>query len=444
MECAGIKYNLQAVVASLKPESDGIRLLSIKEVLQAHGMRVAARKGVSAEEMLDSLTPSRLAIFPAVLSVNKETEAIDWRHYFVAMLDKDGHPTIYDVPRVAKKIDASVLNELLKLTEGMVLFAEMDEATSEAHPRYSPQLDFGEFEISGPGQYDVYRKDIEISVPSNGRPLLIEDVQASCGCTVAAIQDRLIRPGNTGHIQVSIRANGWGIGDLSKQINIYTSQVAEPFSVAVRGKGKPGVHTLPDVIVTPLVHRVNYETIQNGTVRLVANLSGNPQDLVDLIAQGKEEYVRGTVALKALSPNHGEVNISINPGVECLEKLKLGINQTCSLELRLKSHLDRNPHVIQLHLNARKAARCEPAVLDVSPGGRPRDVSLIVSDGGNWALAEEQSLPRGIHVGSSASLKAFLVSADSSAETGTLALNVHLQAGTDRYLASLVVNVRPQ
>lgn len=444
LECAGIQYKLPAVVSALKPESDGIRLLNIKDVLLAYGMRVEARKGVSAEDMLKHLTPSRMAIFPAIARLNRETEVADWRHYFVAMLDKDGQPTIYDVPKVTKKADVTVLNELLKLTDGMVLFAECGNTMNEILPQWSARLDFGEFEVSGPDQYEEYKKDIEIAVPSGGRPLLIEDVQANCGCTVAAIQDRLIRPGCTGRIQVSIRAHGWGLGDVSKHVHIYTSQGAEPLKVAVRGKGMPGIHTLPAVQLTPSVHRVTYETVQKGSITLVTNLSGMPEDLSDLVARGKEEGIRGTVALKKLSANHGELNISIEPSVECLEKLKMGINQTCRLELGLKSHPERDPHVVHVHLNARKVARFDPAVIEVLQGGTSHDVSLVVSDGRKWSLAEKQTLPPGIRVGTNATSGAIAVSADANAAVGAVSLNFELQEGQDRYLSNLVVNVRPQ
>ena len=68
------------------------------------------------------------------------------------------------------------------------------------------------------------------------KPLVIQKVQASCGCTVPSYPTEPIAPGKSGDIKIEYNA-GAVEGDFSKTVTIYSNDAASPRKV-FRVKGK--------------------------------------------------------------------------------------------------------------------------------------------------------------------------------------------------------------
>ena len=81
------------------------------------------------------------------------------------------------------------------------------------------------------------------------KPLKIESVQSTCGCTVATSIHSLIAPGELGQIQVMFNSAGV-MGDISKQLRVDTNDPKQPtrfltIGGSVTPAGNPGQSSRP-------------------------------------------------------------------------------------------------------------------------------------------------------------------------------------------------------
>ena len=84
--------------------------------------------------------------------------------------------------------------------------------------------DFGEI-------YQWTNPKTEIAVKNTGnRDLRILDVKASCGCTVAVISDRLIKPGSEGRLRIEFASYNF-TGKIAKDVVLVTDDPASPNKV---------------------------------------------------------------------------------------------------------------------------------------------------------------------------------------------------------------------
>ncbi|MBK8574267.1 MAG: DUF1573 domain-containing protein [Elusimicrobia bacterium] len=75
------------------------------------------------------------------------------------------------------------------------------------------------------------------------KPLKIESVKTTCGCTVASPTNSLIAPGDVGQIQVTFDPQG-RLGDISKQIRVETNDPHHPMSfLTIGGTVAPVSHS---------------------------------------------------------------------------------------------------------------------------------------------------------------------------------------------------------
>jgi hypothetical protein len=66
------------------------------------------------------------------------------------------------------------------------------------------------------------------------KPLKIESVKTTCGCTVASPLNSLIAPGELGQIQVTFDSKG-KMGDISRQIRVETNDPNHPMNLLTIG-----------------------------------------------------------------------------------------------------------------------------------------------------------------------------------------------------------------
>ena len=88
--------------------------------------------------------------------------------------------------------------------------------------------DYGKIEKDADGKRSF------VFTNTGNRPLIIENVKGSCGCTVPTKPEAPIMPGETGTIKVKYATNR--VGRFSKTVTI-TSNASEPKKV-VRIKGE--------------------------------------------------------------------------------------------------------------------------------------------------------------------------------------------------------------
>ncbi len=81
-------------------------------------------------------------------------------------------------------------------------------------------LDFGEM-ISGA------KLDKKLTIKNTGKDtLIIEKVQASCGCTAALISQNVIPPGDTGSISIGFNSQGFE-GRVQKTVTVYSNDTSK-------------------------------------------------------------------------------------------------------------------------------------------------------------------------------------------------------------------------
>lgn len=79
-------------------------------------------------------------------------------------------------------------------------------------------------------------------------PLSIEEVDTSCGCTIANAPKGPIKPGETARVSVSIDTSG-KVGAMAKTLTIKTDQPGQPHVLTLKGRVEHFGEGLPDVSV---------------------------------------------------------------------------------------------------------------------------------------------------------------------------------------------------
>lgn len=69
---------------------------------------------------------------------------------------------------------------------------------------------------------------------TGNKPLKIESVETTCGCTVATPTNTLIAPGEVGQIQVTFDSKGKA-GEISRQVRIRTNDPKNPMNFLTIG-----------------------------------------------------------------------------------------------------------------------------------------------------------------------------------------------------------------
>lgn len=72
---------------------------------------------------------------------------------------------------------------------------------------------------------------------SGDTPILIQNVQTSCGCTTASKPEEPIQPGKKG--EISVKYDTKRVGDFTKTITVTTNVQPEPIILTIKGKVLP-------------------------------------------------------------------------------------------------------------------------------------------------------------------------------------------------------------
>lgn len=90
---------------------------------------------------------------------------------------------------------------------------------------------FGNIRINHPVSYVFTFKN------TSDKPLVIENAEASCGCTTPSYTKLPIRKNQTGKIKVTFNAEA--PGNFTKTVNVKFSGIQRPIILTIQGKGVP-------------------------------------------------------------------------------------------------------------------------------------------------------------------------------------------------------------
>ncbi|GMT42798.1 MAG: hypothetical protein IEMM0002_1209 [bacterium] len=107
----------------------------------------------------------------------------------------------------------------------------------------------------------------------------ITNVTPSCGCTAAAPENKIIKPGNEGFIYATFNPVGKK-GKFSTTVTIETSARTKPYVVTLKAditvaSGKPVAVKLPPPMITVHPLEVNFGTLQKGQTAIYKIIIGN-------------------------------------------------------------------------------------------------------------------------------------------------------------------------
>ncbi len=74
-------------------------------------------------------------------------------------------------------------------------------------------------------------------------PLLIQNVQTSCGCTTAEKPSEPVQPGKKS--KISVKYDTKRVGDVNKTITVTTNVQTEPIILTIKGKVQPAPAVTP-------------------------------------------------------------------------------------------------------------------------------------------------------------------------------------------------------
>ncbi len=89
------------------------------------------------------------------------------------------------------------------------------------------RVDFGTLAIGNPQQRMVWLKN------TGSKPLMVQDVVVSCGCTKVDYPEKPIMPNETGYLTISYDADK--VGNFHKTITLYCNAVNSPLQIELKG-----------------------------------------------------------------------------------------------------------------------------------------------------------------------------------------------------------------
>lgn len=153
---------------------------------------------------------------------------------------------------------------------------------------------------------------------SGDKPLAIENIEASCGCTVAKWDKKNIAPGTSSEISVSYNAEM--LGHFTKQVAVYTNASKRPTYLTIYGNV---VAQLPDYIgeykrkIGDI--KLNTEDIEFDDV----NIGDTPVKTIEIFNEGTKtykpelmhlpKYLSAKAIPETLLPNRsGKIQVTLN------------------------------------------------------------------------------------------------------------------------------------
>ncbi len=165
---------------------------------------------------------------------------------------------------------------------------------------------------------------------AGNKPLLITNVEASCGCTVAEWDKKPVKQGDSAEISVSYNAEM--LGHFSKQVAVYTNAAKRPTyltlygNVSAQAPEYAGEYTrkIGDI-------KINVEEIEFDDV----HLGDTPIKTIEIFNEGTKaykpelmhlpKYLSAKAVPQTLLPNHGgKIEVTLNSGT----LQSMGLTQT--------------------------------------------------------------------------------------------------------------------
>lgn len=170
---------------------------------------------------------------------------------------------------------------------------------------------------------------------TGNEPATIEKVTSSCGCTVANISERVVRPGKRGEIKASFDTSDFS-GPVTKQIFVYLSGSKSPaFTLSLKGTIIEELVVSPPQLnlgdLTAGVRKVGTVKLENKgkrTVRITniqavatqMTASADKRSLkpgesamikVSVVPRMDNRFLGGYISIKTDSPGKGEKTIQV-------------------------------------------------------------------------------------------------------------------------------------
>lgn len=282
LEYFRVAYDIQPVSLALPPNEEGIRLLDIKTVLEAHGLEVIARDRVALSELRRVIRPGVVALFPVKVTDREN-------HYLIAAHDERRGRLVIDPPVRVTPFDEALSEDQFMSLGGLVLFVRRPgtpPVPQSQHAALDPaEQDLGLFRVGTPEFSKPIRRTLTLENRSE-KPVLVSSVVSPCGCLQVKWNGGVIGPGAKREIPVSINPGGWGWGHVSRTVTVsfadgsrteatltaYTPQPEESHKLSVT----------PDIIrfevprggKSGLIHRTAGVTLGDANVSQVAVASG--------------------------------------------------------------------------------------------------------------------------------------------------------------------------
>jgi len=232
LEYFAIDYDPLLVSEALPFHVDGASLAEIAAALEAHGLRVDLRKGVTVPELATSITASRLAVFPIEFRAGVA-------HFLVACAGSGDRLFVVDPPRAEFPLATGLSPNALDQTDGCVLFVSRDHSVQGREIKLTVEpdiIDFGVVEIDGQNSGNAMARRIAIRNDGH-RAIAVSRVASSCGCARADWVGGVLQPGEQHEIVFTLVPAAWGQGHHSKQAFLQVVGAASPVQLSVQATG---------------------------------------------------------------------------------------------------------------------------------------------------------------------------------------------------------------
>jgi len=238
-----IDYSLVRVSLGLPLTTDGISLADIQQMLQVYGLEADARKGTTIRQIANRLNGEYIAIIPLGMGDGRN-------HYYIGAMDDKGIVQLVNVSRGVSPlvhVDSPEYNSRIEKrfaeAGGIVLFVRKPtkkvDAVSNVVKLLPEQIELGEFMIGGLEAATDFSVSFEI-LNASDCPILVNSVQASCGCTVPGWDGGIIKAGAKQAVNFTVIPGAWGRGEQQKMARVTFSD-GSSLDVTIHGTGQTPV-----------------------------------------------------------------------------------------------------------------------------------------------------------------------------------------------------------
>lgn len=179
------------------------------------------------------------------------------------------------------------------------------------HTLAQPKLSIHKTKIDLGTIYQGEIKHVNLIVTNTGnQPLIISNIQTSCGCTSAKTSVPTLAPGSSDTIDVSFNSTGFD-GKIIKTVTIQSNDPTKTFiDVTLTGTVVNEITTEPKV---PLVNLGTAPVGHRGRASLkIKNISSEPLTLLGI--SSNDSSIHGAVEMRTLNPSDTlTITVSFTP-----------------------------------------------------------------------------------------------------------------------------------